>query len=221
MATAFPLQPLEIMAKNHAILATTGFLILLPVGVLIARYARTFTPIWFPVHFVVQLFLSGPVIFAAWYYGWKTSNVLGLGHFLDPHQKMGLVLLILYVVQLFLGLFTHFIKLRSPFGPGTRPPQNYFHVFLGLVILILAAEQVHYGLYIEWAFATGGLHVVPMAAKRAWIALIVIFWVFYLVGLALVPKQFSQESRARNGPTRTKSDEKGLNNQSGDVQSAA
>ncbi|KAJ3720595.1 hypothetical protein FB446DRAFT_648078 [Lentinula raphanica] len=221
MATSFPLQPLEIMAKNHAILATTGFLILLPVGVLIARYARTFTPIWFPVHFVVQLFLSGPVIFAAWYYGWKTSNVLGLGHFLDPHQKMGLVLLILYVVQLFLGLFTHFIKLRSPFGPGTRPPQNYFHVFLGLVILILAAEQVHYGLYIEWAFATGGLHVVPMAAKRAWIALIVIFWVFYLVGLALVPKQFSQESRARNGPTRTKSDEKGLNNQSGDVQSAA
>ncbi|KAJ3977943.1 hypothetical protein EV361DRAFT_762368, partial [Lentinula raphanica] len=153
---------------------------------------------WFPVHFVVQLLLSGPVIFAAWYYGWKTSNVLGLGHFLDPHQKMGLVLLILYVVQLFLGLFTHFIKLRSPFGPGTRPPQNYFHVFLGLVILILAAEQVHYGLYIEWAFATGGLHVVPMAAKRAWIALIVIFWVFYLVGLALVPKQFSQESRARN-----------------------
>lgn len=34
--------------------------------------------------------------------------------------------------------------------------------------------QVHYGLYIEWAFATGGLHVVPMAAKRTWIALIVV-----------------------------------------------
>ncbi|KAF8823544.1 hypothetical protein HHX47_DHR10000120 [Lentinula edodes] len=242
MATSFPLQPLEIMAKNHAILATTGFLILLPVGVLVARYARTFTPVyvvipslrgypecvlltiapcrWFPVHFVVQLFLSGPVIFAAWYYGWKTSNVLGLGHFLDPHQKMGLALLILYVLQLLLGLFTHFIKLRSPFGPGTRSPQNYFHVFLGLVILVLAAEQVHYGLYIEWAFATGGLHVVPMAAKRAWIALIVIFWVLYLAGLALVPRQFSQEKRARHG-TPTKSDEIGLqNNHSGDVQSA-
>ncbi|KAJ3994413.1 hypothetical protein F5050DRAFT_517741 [Lentinula boryana] len=219
MATSFPLQPLEIMAKNHAILATTGFLILLPLGVLIARYARTFTPVWFPVHFVIQLFLSGPVILSAWYYGWKTSDVLGLGHFLDPHQKMGLVLLILYVFQLFLGFFTHFIKLRSPFGPGTRPPQNYFHVFLGLVILVLAAEQVHYGLYIEWAFATGGLHVVPMAAKRAWIALIVIFWVLYLVGLALVPKQYSREKRARHGTT--KSDEVGLqNNQSGDVQSA-
>lgn len=46
MATSFPLQPLEIMAKNHAILATTGFLILLPVGVLVARYARTFTPVY-------------------------------------------------------------------------------------------------------------------------------------------------------------------------------
>eukprot|EP00914_Ancora_sagittata_P012730 GHVO01024522.1.p1 GENE.GHVO01024522.1~~GHVO01024522.1.p1 ORF type:complete len:154 (+),score=2.61 GHVO01024522.1:672-1133(+) len=138
----FPLSPLEVMARNHAILATTGFLILLPIGVLIPRYTRSFTPAWFPIHFVIQLFLSGPVIFSAWYYGWQTSEALQLGHFLDPHQKMGLVLLILYVIQLALGLFTHFIKLRSPFGPGTRAPQNYFHVFLGLVILVLAAEQV-------------------------------------------------------------------------------
>ncbi|KIK63346.1 hypothetical protein GYMLUDRAFT_41071 [Collybiopsis luxurians FD-317 M1] len=219
MATlgAGPLLPLEVMARNHAILATTGFLILLPIGALIPRYLRTFTPAWFPVHFAIQLFLSGPVIFAAWYYGWKTSDVLGLGHFLDPHQKMGLVLLILYVFQLLLGLFTHFIKLRSPFGPGTRPPQNYFHVFLGLVILVLAAEQVHYGLYIEWAFATGGLHVVPMSAKRAWIALIVIFWALYLAGLSLVPRQYTQEKRARHGGTPTKSDEIGLNNQSGEA----
>lgn len=39
---SFPLSPVEIMARNHAILCTVGFLILLPLGVLLARYARTF-----------------------------------------------------------------------------------------------------------------------------------------------------------------------------------
>jgi len=210
MATNSPLSPLEIMIKNHAILSTVGFLILLPVGVLIARYTRTFTPIWFRAHLVIQLFLSGPVIFAGWYYGYQTTKLLELGNFQDPHEKMGLALLILYVIQLVIGLFTHFVKLRSPFGPGTRPPQNYFHVLLGLVILALAASQVHYGLYIEWIFATGGVHSIPMSAKSAWIALIVVFWVLYVVGLALVPRQFSQEKRSRSG-TNAKSDEIGLN----------
>ena len=39
----FPLNDIERRARNHAILCTTGFLILLPVGVLVARYTRTYT----------------------------------------------------------------------------------------------------------------------------------------------------------------------------------
>jgi len=39
-ADTFPLSS----AKTHAILSSIGFLILLPVGVLVARYVRTFTP---------------------------------------------------------------------------------------------------------------------------------------------------------------------------------
>ncbi|KAF5371443.1 hypothetical protein D9757_009989 [Collybiopsis confluens] len=214
---SIPLTPPEVLAKRHAILVTIGFLILLPIGALIPRYTRTFTPAWFPAHFAIQLFLSGPIIFAGWYYGYQTSDILQLGHFYDPHQKMGLTLLILYCVQLALGLFTHFIKLRSPFGPGTRAPQNYFHVFLGLVILVLAAEQVHYGLYIEWETNLAGLHNIPMSAKHAWIALIVIFWVLYLVGLALVPRQFTQERNSRHGghDTPTKSEQIGLRDSNG------
>jgi hypothetical protein len=41
--TSAGLSPLEVMARNHALLCTIGFLILLPVGSLVARYARTFT----------------------------------------------------------------------------------------------------------------------------------------------------------------------------------
>jgi len=38
---SFPLNQLERRARSHAILSTIGFLILLPIGVLVARYTRT------------------------------------------------------------------------------------------------------------------------------------------------------------------------------------
>ncbi|PBK61597.1 uncharacterized protein ARMOST_14839 [Armillaria ostoyae] len=188
----FPLTPIEQQLKTHAILCTTGFLIFLPVGVLVPRYTRTKTNRWFPVHLVIQLCISAPVIFAGWALGHKSAGQLGLPHFTDPHQKAGLALLILYILQLVLGLGIHWVKLR---WFARRPPQNYVHAVLGLVILALAAYQVHYGLYTEWTFATGGLHVVPDSAKHAWLALVVIFWVLYGIGLAFLRSQFQQEKQ--------------------------
>ncbi|KAG6810213.1 hypothetical protein H0H92_012859 [Tricholoma furcatifolium] len=169
---SFPLTPLEKTAKTHAILCTTGFLILLPIGALVARFARTFSTRWWTAHFIIQFLISGPVIYAGWYKGHQTAVTLNMGQFVDTHQKTGLALLILYVVQLLLGAFIHFIKL--PAFRGRRSPQNYFHVFLGLVIFVLAAFQSHYGLYTEWDFALGGLHHVPQSAKHAWLALIIV-----------------------------------------------
>ncbi|KAK7462308.1 hypothetical protein VKT23_007909 [Stygiomarasmius scandens] len=192
-----PLFETERLARNHALLCTIGFMILLPLGSVIARYLRTFTNKWWGAHAVVQLILSGPLIFAGFYYGWKAADLLGNGHYFDPHTKMGLALLILYVIQVVWGLFIHFVKTPSPFGVATRPPQNYFHVFLGLVIIILAQEQVHYGLWIEWPTTTGNIHAVPQSAKNAWIALVVVFWVLYIVGFGFIPRQFSQEKRSR------------------------
>ena len=43
------------MVVAHAILCTIGFLILLPAGALLARYARTFTNVWFKGHWLFQL----------------------------------------------------------------------------------------------------------------------------------------------------------------------
>jgi hypothetical protein len=97
--------------------------------------------------------------------------------------------MILYVIQLVLGLAIHILKTPSLFG-GRRPPQNYFHVVLGIAILALAAYnvleihftlsttsltyfQVHYGLYTEWLLL-GGLHQMPVAAEHAWLALVVV-----------------------------------------------
>jgi len=122
--------------------------------------------------------------------------MLETGHFKDPHEKVGLTLLILYVIQVLLGAIAHFFKLPSLFR-GHRAPHNYLHVLLGLAILALAQWQVHYGLFTEWAFATGGLHQVPESAKHAWLALVIVFWALFGLGLALLPRQFKQESRAR------------------------
>jgi len=193
---SFPLSPIEIKARNHAIVCTVGFLILLPLGVLLARYARTFTRRWFWGHAVMQFVISGPVIFAGWALGDQLSKELEMQSLHDPHQQIGIALLALYVTQLLIGVFIHYVKMPGLFR-GHRPPQNYIHVMLGLAILALAAYQVHYGLNTEWAFATGGGHEVPDSAMHAWLALIIVFWVLYFLGMALLPRQFKSEAEGR------------------------
>lgn len=70
-----------------------------------------------------------------------TTSQLAQPHFVDPHQKMGLVLLILYILQVVLGAFIHYVKIPS-LSRGHRPLQNYLHAILGLVIFVIAASQV-------------------------------------------------------------------------------
>ncbi|KAJ7432186.1 hypothetical protein B0H11DRAFT_2079454 [Mycena galericulata] len=193
---SFPLTPIEIKARNHAVISTVGFLILLPLGVLLPRYARTFVRQWFWGHAIMQLVISGPVIFAGWAIGHSLSHELQMNAVQDPHQKIGVALLALYVTQLLLGTIIHYVKMPTLFR-GHRPPQNYLHVALGLAILGLAAYQVHYGLYFEWAFATGGLHQVPQSALHAWLALVIVFWVLYFLGMAFIPRQFKSEAEGR------------------------
>lgn len=79
------------------------------------------------------------MIFAGVAYGFQAANSLEFPMLQDPHQKIGVALIALYAIQLLLGMFIHFIKLPIR---GHRPPQNYFHVVLGLAILALAAYQV-------------------------------------------------------------------------------
>jgi len=202
------LTPFEVRVRNHAVLCTVGFLILLPIGALVARYSRTLPYKWFYAHWIIQFVIAGPVIFAGWALGHQTSTFLGAGHFIDPHQKMGLALIILYVLQLAIGVLVHFFKFPKLLR-GHRAPHNYLHVIFGLAIFILAQYDVHYGLYIEWDNQTGGLHQVPNSAKKAWLALVVLFWVLYGLGMAFIPRQFKQESESRkaaNGKIDSKPD---------------
>ncbi len=60
-----PLLPFQKMIVAHALLCTIGFLILLPAGALLARFARTFTSGWFKGHWLFQFAIgtSRPLAF--------------------------------------------------------------------------------------------------------------------------------------------------------------
>jgi len=189
------LDATEEKLKKHAILSSVGFLIVLPLGALIARYLRTFTKSWFYAHAIIQFFIAGPIIYAGWSYGHSaTGELFTGGNWHDRHKRIGLALLLLYLVQLTGGLIIHFFKMPN-FRGGRRPPQNYFHAILGLTIIGLAFYQAHFGLKSEWLEATGTL--TPHSALAGWIAVIVIFWVLYAIGLAFLPRQYGQEAAGR------------------------
>ncbi|KAH9036676.1 hypothetical protein EDB84DRAFT_1269003 [Lactarius hengduanensis] len=178
-------------ASVHGLLAGISFLVVLPAGVLIARYTRTFTNRWFHAHWIVNFLVGCPLILAAWVLGKKAHN---FGHAsLTPHGKRGLFVIGLYIAQLVLGLVIHYIHIPFP-SLGHRPPQNFFHAVQGLVVLGLANYQVYDGIYHKTGFLAADAR---QSAKHAWLALLIIFWALYAFGLILLRRQYTQERRAR------------------------
>ena len=55
-----PLLPFEKYIVAHAVFSVIGFLGLLPLGALLARYTRTFSPKWFKAHWIVQFAIGAP-----------------------------------------------------------------------------------------------------------------------------------------------------------------
>jgi hypothetical protein len=70
----------------HAFFLSFAFLLLLPTGVLTARWARTFTPVWFKVHWTINFPLAMPLILLGWVLGPVAANQHGSGHFNDRHK---------------------------------------------------------------------------------------------------------------------------------------
>ncbi|KAH9931172.1 uncharacterized protein BXZ73DRAFT_47488 [Epithele typhae] len=192
-----PLVPFQKMIVAHAVLATIGFLILLPAGAILARYARTFTGVWFVGHWLFQLVFAGPVIIAGVALGFAATDA-GSGETLLPknHKATGVSLIGLYVFQCALGIVIHYWKPASFTVSKKRPIQNYAHAVLGLTIIGLAFWQVHTGYALAWP-ATSGRPALSSSVNTAWLAWVVIIPVLYFAGLAFLPKQFRQERPAQ------------------------
>ena len=62
MALVIPLFPFEKYIIAHAIFCVIGFLGLLPLGALVARYTRTFTPKWYTAHWIIQFAIGTSIL---------------------------------------------------------------------------------------------------------------------------------------------------------------
>lgn len=187
---SIPYTPAEKKILAHGILSALGFCFFLPIGVLQARLLRVWWPRWFKTHWIVQAGLAGPFIIAGFALGMSVVADSGGAHFDDKHMIIGLILFILYICQALYGLIIHLIK--SP-NRKKRPVQNYGHAILGLSLISLALYQVWLGFNHEWSYATG--RDKPADGVRIfWIVWTAVLGGAYVVGLALLPKQYRVES---------------------------
>ncbi|KAG8941717.1 hypothetical protein FRC03_004045 [Tulasnella sp. 419] len=227
-----PLTSDERKLVTHGILMSLAFLVLLPIGALIPRYTRTVPALqnkWFTAHWIVQFLISSPLIFAGWALAYQHVGKSGRKHFEDPHQKAGLALLVLYLVQIVFGAIIHFFKpgakplasksaedkdadstSKTHTGMSSsqaikssvlaRPVQNYLHAIAGLSIIGLAFWNVRYGIKHEWTTYTGRSWTSDLnRANKWWLAWVIIVPILYALGLALLPRQWHQEAARRSG----------------------
>ncbi|KAF7376653.1 CBD9-like protein [Mycena sanguinolenta] len=189
-----PLTPYQRMIVAHAVFCVAGFALLLPTGVLLARYLRTFSPSWYTGHWIAQFGIAGPTIITGVALGFKASGPVGYT-IMDPHKKMGIIIFSLYCVQCVVGALIHYVKPKNSTG---RPPQNYFHAVFGLTIIALAMYQIRTGYKTEWAYT--GLASVPSSVNIIWTLWVILLPILYAVGILLfLKKQYRQEDEYRKG----------------------
>ncbi|KAI0076036.1 hypothetical protein K474DRAFT_1315198 [Panus rudis PR-1116 ss-1] len=212
-APTIPLLPFQKVLVAHAIMCVIGFLFLLPAGALLARYLRTFSNTWFKGHWIFQLALAGPVIITGVALGITGVHKAGAAHLDDDHKRWGIAIFVLYFVQVGLGAAVHYIKPKSWVVERRRPLQNYTHAVIGLLIIALAFYQVRTGFRTEWPTTTGRPPVAN-AANIVWYVWVVLVFVLYFAGLALLRRQFRQERTPKPDPyTTSETDNLAMQNQ--------
>ncbi|KAF7293947.1 CBD9-like protein [Mycena kentingensis (nom. inval.)] len=189
-----PLTPYQRMIIAHAIFCVLGFALFLPIGALVARFLRTFSPGWYTAHWIAQFIFAGVSILAGVVLGFKAASYDGSISYtiLDEHKKIGIVLFVLYLAQCALGAIIHWVK---PKRVLRRPPQNYLHAIFGLTIIALALYQIRTGIKTEWLYT--GLGALPDGVYTLWIVWCVVLPVMYAVGLVFLRKQYMQEAAFR------------------------
>ncbi|KAE8223387.1 hypothetical protein CF319_g3576 [Tilletia indica] len=171
----------------HMIVMSIAWMGLVPAGILIGRFGRTVFPnSWFKIHRGVQV---SAVLLTIIGFALAVSAVgdAGLPHFNTTHQRAGLGILILVLIQALWGQIGHVI-FRSR---GSRVV-NYGHILLGVILFFgLSLWQIRTGLQI-WLWSPP--RAVGDVFFPLWFALITAAW---LLGLLLVPRQHKSAIESR------------------------
>ncbi|KAL5511567.1 hypothetical protein ACEPAH_4784 [Sanghuangporus vaninii] len=184
-----PFQTFEKLIVAHALLSVLGFLVVLPIGSLIARWTRNLWVNWFYYHWMTQVVFGIPVVVTGWALGPLSVAAQGVAHANDSHKVLGILLLPLYLIQLSTGTFIH---LRKSVYPWRHPPRNVAHGVMGMVIIGLAFYQVRTGLTVDWTIATER-SIDLNVFSNLWIAWVVFIPVIYFIGFALLRRQLARE----------------------------
>ncbi|KAF5324737.1 hypothetical protein D9611_004308 [Ephemerocybe angulata] len=185
----------------HAYLMSFGLLFVLPMGVLAARWGRTLSPLWFRVHWVLNMLVAAPVVMLGWFLGAASVYKHGGSHLDDAHKICGTVLLLFYVGQVALGRYIHLRRVETK-GPIAKPhpPRNLAHIAFGLLFIVFVFFQVRSGLdklRLEEDEA-------PFARwyHKLWLIWAGVLPLLYLPGLLLLQRQWRQERSGSADPSK-------------------
>ena len=128
MSLSLPLSEYEKTVRDHALLASIAFLIIMPLGVLVPRYLRTFTNRWVPAaldlrieqewihwrrwwwaHWIINFFISAPLVYASMAMALQASDIT---HFRTDDHKVRLPFFLTFQVYCWLNIY-HFLTHRS------------------------------------------------------------------------------------------------------------
>ncbi|KAI0078156.1 CBD9-like protein [Panus rudis PR-1116 ss-1] len=131
----------DMMLTAHAILCAIGFLILIPVSVLVARWSRTNTPNWLAIHWLMNCVLALPIVIVGWLLGPLSVSRRKRAHVANEHQIFGVALFALYILQMTSGMLIHMRRPKHA-RSNVHPVRNVMHVILGLLIIAGSFFQV-------------------------------------------------------------------------------
>ncbi|KAI0807255.1 hypothetical protein C8Q74DRAFT_1226759 [Fomes fomentarius] len=178
----------------HAVLCAAGFLIVLPLGTLSARWSRVFTPKWFTAHWIINVVLGIPLVCVGWAFGPLAVAQQGREHIVTAHQICGVVLFVLYIIEVGLGTLVH---LRRSKQRASHPPRNIIHVGLGLAVFGLSIYEAVNGVHRDSAINSASRKIVVVICLGWAVA----FAGTYALGLLFLRRQFAQERLGWNVPS--------------------
>ncbi|CAD6885720.1 unnamed protein product [Tilletia controversa] len=180
------LRPVRLFLA-HMIIMSIAWMGLVPAGILIGRYGRTLFPAsWLRVHRAVQISAVALTI-VGFGLAYQACSDAGIPHFGKTHQRVGLAMFILCIIQSFWGQIGHMIFRAK----GIRYV-NFGHMLLGSVLFFgLTLWQVRSGLALWlWQPPKGIADIL----FPVWFGIITAAW---LLGLLLLPRQHRKAAESK------------------------
>ena len=167
-----PCESAAPLRTTHGLLMLLGWGILLPLGVTIARFGRGLGPLWFTLHWMLQV--AGVVLmFAAFIVGilMNQSSPFAISLSARPHAVIGLLVVVLGLQQAVNGCARPHVTKGVP--PTTyRRVWEIVHKVGGRVMLLLGIINPF------WGFAHLGLGPFVVVLYSIWVGVLTLFWVF-------------------------------------------